>query len=179
LARYYAQIGGGELGFEVTQTQEGTVVTRIEDEGETLTSHVDFAAVHSDPDSGEGLYSVIVDGKSYQLYVEQEDGGYRVAIWRHRFDVKVLTEREWRLMKVAPRHSVQGGEFTIKAPMPGLVKSVLVADGDSVKSGQRLIVLEAMKMENDINAPRDGRVSKVHVEPKTVVEGGKPLVTLE
>jgi biotin carboxyl carrier protein len=179
LARYYAQIGDDELGFEVTQTQEGTLVTRIEDEGESSPAHVDFAAVHSDPDTGEGLYSIIVDGKSYQLYVEQADGGYRVAIWRHRFDVKVLTEREWRLMKVAPRHTAQGGEFTVKAPMPGLVKSVLVADGDSVKSGQRLLVLEAMKMENDINAPRDGRVSKVHVEPQTVVEGGKPLVTLE
>lgn len=179
MARYYTQIDDDELGFEVTQTEGGTVITHVETEDGAPPSHVDFAAVHSDPDTGEGLYSLIVDGKSYQLYVEQADGGYRMAIWRHRFDVKVFTEREWRLMKVAPRHTVHSGEFVVKAPMPGLVKSVLVSDGESVKSGQRLLVLEAMKMENDINAPRDARVSKVHVEPSTVVEGGKPLVTLE
>lgn len=178
MAEYHAQIGGDHFQFEVTQTQEGTLVMRIEDDGEPRPYHVDFAAVHSHPDTGEGLYSIIVDGKSYQLYVERADMGYRVAIWRHRFDMQVFTKREWDLMKIAPRHAAHSWPIIITAPMPGLVKNVLVADGESVKSGQRLLVLEAMKMENDINAPRDGRVSRVHVEPATVVEGGKPLVTL-
>jgi 3-methylcrotonyl-CoA carboxylase alpha subunit len=91
----------------------------------------------------------------------------------------VLTEREWRLKKVAPRQTQQGGKQIIKAPMPGLVKGVLVAVGDEVQHGQRLVVLEAMKMENDITAPRPGRISEVYISQGATVEGGKPLVTLE
>jgi biotin carboxyl carrier protein len=63
--------------------------------------------------------------------------------------------------------------------MPGLVKAVAVAPGDEVRVGQRLIVLEAMKMENEIASPRAGRVAEVLVSQGSTVEGGKPLVTLE
>ncbi|HEY0069598.1 MAG TPA: acetyl-CoA carboxylase biotin carboxyl carrier protein subunit, partial [Chloroflexia bacterium] len=97
----------------------------------------------------------------------------------HRYEVKVHTEREWRLMKVAPKQVSHSGSMVINAPMPGLVKAVLVESGAEVDAGTRLVVLEAMKMENEITAPRAGRVSQVHVEAGSVVEAGKPLVTLE
>jgi len=180
MPRYYAQLGDKEVGFEVTQDEQGTLVRVLEPQDESEECHVDFAAVHASVDTGEGLYSLLSDGKSYQLYVSRTpEGGFRVMIWRHRFDMKVLTEREWRLQKVAPKQATATGRMTISAPMPGLVKGVHVAEGDEVKSGQRLVVLEAMKMENDINAPREGRVSQVHIETGQVVEGGKPLITLE
>lgn len=181
MAKYYVQLGEDELGFEVAHTQEGTVLRPLD--GDTGDEDggipVDFAPVHSLPNTGEGLYSILVRNKSYQLHVERAEEGYRMVVWRHRFQARVLTEREWRLQKVAPRQVAQSGPMVVKAPMPGLVKGVYVAEGDTVKAGQRLVVLVAMKMENDINAPRDGRVSKVHVEADTVVEGGKPLVTFE
>jgi biotin carboxyl carrier protein len=63
--------------------------------------------------------------------------------------------------------------------MPGLVKSVAVEVGEEVQKGQRLIVLEAMKMENDITAPKAGRIVELHTSAGATVEGGKPLVTLE
>jgi biotin carboxyl carrier protein len=63
--------------------------------------------------------------------------------------------------------------------MPGLVKQVLVGVGDSVHHGQRLLVLEAMKMENDIASPRDGRIKAVHAQPGAVVESGKALITID
>jgi biotin carboxyl carrier protein len=63
--------------------------------------------------------------------------------------------------------------------MPGLVKEVLVEAGAQVDVGTRLVVLVAMKMENEITAPRAGRVTQVHVEAGSVVEADKPLVTLE
>jgi pyruvate carboxylase subunit B len=63
--------------------------------------------------------------------------------------------------------------------MPGLVKNVLVAVGDEVKQGQRLLVLEAMKMENDIASPRDGHVKALHAQAGQIVESGKPLVSIE
>ncbi len=177
MARFYIEIGETEVGFDVTQTGSGTVVKQVEGADDTAL-HADFVPVHASVSSGEGLYSLLADGKSYEVYVEKREQGFRVALLRHRFDVRVLTEREWRLQKVAPKAASATGIMTISAPMPGLVKGVVVAEGDEVKSGQRLVVLEAMKMENDILSPRDGQISAVHVTAGTVVEGGKPLVTL-
>lgn len=179
MAKYYVQIDGKEIGVEVHEREGGTAVQTVEDEAEPQTAHADFAAVHSNLNTGEGRYSLITDGKSYQVHVERTDEGLRMVIGRHRFDMRVLTEREWRLEKVIPHQAQQGGTMVIKAPMPGLVKGVLVAEGDEVQNGQRLIVLEAMKMENDIASPRAGRVTGVHVSQGVTVEGGKPLVTIE
>ena len=179
MPKYYVQLEDIEIGFDVRETSEGVIVQLVENDGEEEKRHVDFAPVHAISGTGEGLYSLLVNGHSYQLYIERTALGYRVALQRHRFDLTVLSEREWRLHNVAPKQVVFSGRLVIAAPMPGLVKSVLVVDGDEVVSGQRLVVLEAMKMENDIIAPRDGRVATIHVQAGTVMEGGKPLVTLE
>ena len=179
MPRYYVQVDDREIGFEITETAQGLVLKPVDVREDGTGAAVDLAAVHEHPGTGEGLYSLLVGGRSYQLYVERINAGYRVAMWRHRFDLNVLSEREWRLQKVAPKQASPGGKMVIAAPMPGLVKLVVVSDGDQVASGQRLVVLEAMKMENDITSPRDGRVGSVHVQAGNVVEGGKPLVTLE
>ena len=177
MARYYVTVDDTEIALEVLHEEEGTTIRTLETDEAPV--HTDFAAVHCNIDTGEGLYSLIADGKSYQVHVERTDSGLRMVIGRHRIDLQVLTEREWRLKKVAPRQAQMGGTLVIKAPMPGLVKGVLVAEGDQVQQGQRLLVLEAMKMENDITAPRAGQVGTVHVAHGTTVEGGKPLITLE
>ena len=179
MPKYYVQLEGDDIGFDISETAEGIVVQSVTNDTEEEPRHVDFAPVHATPSSGEGLYSLLVDGLSYQLYVERTAQGYRLALRRHRFDLTVLSEREWRLQKVAPKQSLASGKLVVAAPMPGLVKSVLVEGGHEVVSGQRLVVLEAMKMENDIIAPREGRIATVHVQAGTVVEGGKPLITLE
>jgi glutaconyl-CoA decarboxylase len=70
------------------------------------------------------------------------------------------------------------GAGDIFAPLPGSVLSVNVSEGDSVKSGQVLLVFEAMKMENEIVSPRDGTVKKVHVSKGTMLESGVPVITL-
>ena len=179
MPKYYVQLQGDEIGFDISETSQGVVVQVVDRDADGEMRHVDFAPVHATPGTGEGLYSLLVDGLSYQLYIERMAQGYSVALRRHRFDLTVLSEREWRLQKVAPKQSVASGKLVIAAPMPGLVKSVLVEGGHEVVSGQRLVVLEAMKMENDIIAPREGRITTVHVQAGTVVEGGKPLITLE
>jgi acetyl/propionyl-CoA carboxylase alpha subunit len=183
MARYYVQIDGRELAFDIVQRSEdgmqGVQVRPLHDDARLPEGPVDFAPVQVSPQTGEGLYSLIVGGKSYQLYVEHSPEGYRVALWRYRFDMKVLNEREWRLQKIAPRQAAHAGRLVVPSPMPGLVKEVLVEVGQQVNAGQRLVVLEAMKMENDIIAPRAGVITQVHVQPGTVVEGGKPLVILE
>ena len=179
MARYYVELQEREIGFEAAQSGGLTLLRHIdghEGDGEAL---VDFVPVQANVETGEGLYSLLVDGKSYQLYVEKHGEHFRMVIWRHRYDVKVHTEREWRLMKVAPKQASQGGTRVIGAPMPGLVKAVLVEAGAEVKAGTRLVVLEAMKMENEITAPREGKVAQVHVQSGAVVEADSPLVTLE
>jgi biotin carboxyl carrier protein len=177
--KYYVEIGRTEIGLEITQTQQGTLVRPIEQLDTDEATPVDFAVVHANVDTGEGLYSIIAGGRSYQLYLEPTDQGFRVALGRERLVMSVLTEREWRLRKSAPRQSAHAGQITISAPMPGLVKAVLVSVGDSVGKGQRLLVLEAMKMENDINSPADGKVTKIDVEPGAVVDGGKAMISIE
>jgi|SRR5687768_2736746 len=179
MTKYYVQTEDAEFGFDIVETAHGLHVSALATDDVVEPRVVDFAPVHANPATGEGLYSLLADGLSYQLFVERTSSAYRVAIWRHRFDLEVLSEREWRLQKVAPKPAALSGKVVIAAPMPGLVKAVHAAEGDEVVTGQRLVVLEAMKMENDINSPRDGRISTVHVQAGTVVEGGKPLVTLE
>ncbi|MDQ5825718.1 MAG: biotin/lipoyl-binding protein [Chloroflexota bacterium] len=179
MAKYYVELAERELGFEITQSGGVTHLRSLGDGGDDGAAAVDFVPVQSNVETGAGLYSLLVDGKSYQLYVEKRGEHFRVMIWRHRYDVKVHTEREWRLMKVAPKQAAQGGARVVSAPMPGLVKAVLVEAGGEVKAGTRLVVLEAMKMENEITAPRDARVAQVHVQPGNVVEADSPLVTLE
>jgi acetyl/propionyl-CoA carboxylase alpha subunit len=176
--KYFVEIEDREYGLDVHHTEAGTVISPVES-ADNASVAIDFATVHSNVETGEGLYSIIANGKSYQLYVEPQETGFRIVVWRHRFNLDVLTEREWRLKKVAPRQAKDTGNITLNAPMPGLVKAVLVSAGDVVTKGHRLLVLEAMKMENDISAPREGTIKTVHVQPGTVIESGKPLVTLE
>lgn len=179
MAKYYCVVDDQEFGVDVTRTEGRTVIRPLDSGVEGQPIDVDFAPVHMSVDTGEGLYSLIAGGRSFQVHVERTEEGLRMVMWRHRYDVTVFSEREYRLMQVAPRQAAAGGQRIVKAPMPGLVKAVVVSEGDVVASGQRLVVLEAMKMENDITAPAAGKIGKVHVAPGATVEGGKPLVTLE
>jgi biotin carboxyl carrier protein len=74
---------------------------------------------------------------------------------------------------------VPSGEVAVKAPMPGLVVAVAATSGQEVKIGQGLIILEAMKMENELRAPRAGRVKAIRVSPGQVVDKDQVLVVIE
>jgi biotin carboxyl carrier protein len=176
---YYVNIGGRDIGFKVGQQAGHTTISAIDGADGAEPVSVDLAAVHSNLQTGEGLYSLLVNHKSYQLYLTPGKPLSIVEISRHRLQLRVLTEREWRLEKIAPKDTVDSGKAVVSAPMPGLVKGVLVERGDEVKIGSRLLVLEAMKMENDLVSPRDGRIAVVHVSSGAIVEGGAALVEIE
>ena len=128
---------------------------------------------------GDGLYSLLINNKSYEVLVEHVDGQYQVLIDGVVYPVSVTDERAKRLAEAAGATFGAGsGDAIVKSPMPGLIVATPVKVGDVVKKGQVVIVLESMKMENELKAPREGTVKDVKVQPRQAVEQGQPLVTI-
>ena len=110
-----------------------------------------------------------------------EEGGQRWALGAvgQRFDVEVVDERTRQIRALTGTRRPASGSGIVVAPMPGLVVRVEVAAGQRVDAGAGLVVVEAMKMENELRAARAAVVAAVHVAPGQAVEKGAPLVTLE
>jgi len=125
-----------------------------------------------------GAVSMIVDGKSYS--VEFDEKGDEVGVLLRgqitRFDV--ADERKVR-MRAATAGFVAEGKQSITAPMPGKIVKVFVKVGDEVKEGQGLVVVEAMKMENELKSPKAGKVTEVQAKEGSTVENGAPLIVVE
>ena len=116
------------------------------------------------------------DGRSFQItYQHGRNGNWRVAVGQREFDLAVLTPAE---AIQAVSGASESGPSRLTAPIPGKVVAVKVAPGDEVSPGQSLIVLEAMKMENELSADRAGKVAAVHTKAGDTVEGGELLVEL-
>jgi len=123
-----------------------------------------------------GVYSVVMNGRVYDARVEEEAGRLIVAVDGLRFEIVV---RDPRRLARRPGGGGREGTESIAAPMPGKVVRVLVAPGDTVAAGQGLVVVEAMKMQNEMKAPRSGRVAAVPVKEGAAVAAGDVLATLE
>ena len=133
---------------------------------------VDFESV-----SGQPVFSLILDGKSYEAFVYQGDQDWEVLIRGQQYQVNVEDEREKRL-KSTGGGSTEGGEFHLKAPMPGLIVAVLMNEGQEVKKGQVMLILESMKMQNELKAPRDGIIGRVRVKAGESVEQKQTLLSV-
>jgi biotin carboxyl carrier protein len=121
------------------------------------------------------VYSILLDGRSYDARVEETPGGLVVVIDGFRFEIDVRDPRRFRRSAGG-----RGGEGvqTIVAPMPGKVVRILVAPGDSVEAGQGLMVVEAMKMQNEMKAARAGSVLSVSAREGVTVAAGEVLATI-
>lgn len=123
-----------------------------------------------------GIYSVLWNGRSYEVRIEPGKDCTLVAVQRRRFRVDVEDPRR-------ARPKSQGllgeGRLNVTAPMPGKVVRVLAAEGDAVEAGQGLVVVEAMKMQNEMKAPKAGRVARLRVREGAAVAAGEVLVTIE
>ncbi len=134
---------------------------------------VDFESV-----SGQPVFSLILDGKSYEAFVYQGDEDWDVLLRGRQYQVKVEDERERRLKAAGGAGAAEGGEFHLKAPMPGLVVAILVEEGHEVKKGQVILILESMKMQNELKAPRDGVISRVRVKAGESVEQKQSMLSM-
>ncbi len=142
-------------------------------DGEPL--EIDLAPV------GEAEFSALVGRRSVILAIQEEDeaGGYLVADGQRTYDVRVRDKRETRRARAGAGGELGGDGHFARASMPGIVTQVRVAEGDEVEVGQPLLILEAMKMENEICAVAAGRITQVHVTVGKSVTKGDILVAIE
>lgn len=135
---------------------------------------VDFRGIE-----GTSLFSLLIDNESWEVLVERSGDDFRISIADELLLVSVYDERTRKIQKGLGKSSVQRGELTMKAPMPGLVRQVPVQVGEEVKAGQGLVILEAMKMENELRAPRAGTISEIRIKPGDKVEHGQALLVIK
>jgi biotin carboxyl carrier protein len=121
-----------------------------------------------------GLASLLVGGESHEVGIEKRDGGYTVAFPGESFTVDLAAAA--RGGTAPARHAP--GPARVVAPMPGRVVRVLAEPGVDVVAGQGLFVIEAMKMENELKAPRAGRLQEVAVREGQAVEAGALLAVV-
>lgn len=168
--QYYATVDGGEQEYIVDLCEETQNHFVIEIDGRK--HEIDFAM------AGDSVYSIIIDGKSHSMEIDEKGDIYDVLMDNgDAFSVEVLDEMK-RLMKM--RHSAGlEGRQVIEAQMPGYIWKILVEKGQEVKAGEPLMILVAMKMENEIKAPKDGIVEDLFVELDQTIATGDKLAVVE
>jgi biotin carboxyl carrier protein len=132
-----------------------------------------LARDYSMESSGPGIFSVLIDGRSYQATVLAPG---TIQVDDRIFDVEIFDPRELRARSSA---GASHGRQNIAAPMPGKVVRVLVSVGDTIEAGQGLIVVEAMKMQNEMKSPKAGMVVEVKTKDGATVAAGEILLVIE
>ncbi|NOT08276.1 MAG: biotin/lipoyl-binding protein [Gemmatimonadales bacterium] len=129
------------------------------------------------PVEGTPLRLLLLDGTSWSLVMESNGpGAWQVEEGGERVEVEVQDERTHHIRSLVGDGVAPVGPAVLKAPMPGLVVRVAVEVGQTVSAGQSLVVLEAMKMENELKAQSPGVVERVAVTPGQAVEKGQVLI---
>ena len=124
------------------------------------------------------VLSVLVGGKAYEVKRERSlQGELHLVIGSARYAVDVQDPRSLRTRRAAG--GSEAGPQKITAPMPGKIVRVLVTVGDEVKAGQGIVVMEAMKMQNEMKSPTDGRVQKILTSEGSTVNPGDTLAVIE
>jgi pyruvate carboxylase subunit B len=169
--KYYVRIGAHTVEVDV----DGG---RVRLDGAEL--EVQLASVPGTP-----LHHLLLAGESWTVAAQSleglgESGGPRwiLGLAGEQAEIEVVDERTRQIQLLTAHRSSAVGGGVVRAPMPGLVVRVEVSEGQSVSPGVGLVVVEAMKMENELRATRSGVVTKIHVRAGTAVEKGAPLVTL-
>jgi biotin carboxyl carrier protein len=133
---------------------------------------VDFESVNGQP-----VYSLIIDGKSHEGYVYPDDENWQVLLRGQLYQASVEDEREKRLRAAAGKVA-EDGEFHLKAPMPGMIVAIPVSEGDIVQKGQVLLILESMKMQNELKSPKDGTIHRIRIKVGETVEQKQALLSV-
>lgn len=163
--KYVATSGEREILIEILDEHHITV--------DGVDYEIDFESV-----SEQTVYSLLANNHSYEALVYESEEGWQVLLHGSQYVLLVEDERERRL-----RASMGGGlpenvDFHLRAPMPGLIVTVPVVEGQVVEKGDVLVVLESMKMQNQLKSPRPGKISRVQVKPGDSVEQRDTLLSV-
>jgi biotin carboxyl carrier protein len=172
--RYLMRLGDSLTEVEVEEGPKGIRV-RIGDQ---------WHAISLEQIGGSALFSLIVDDRPHEFFAEERSGGLDIVIGPSRYTV--LRERPGRPSMATPVPAPQGlherpgeaGGWVLLSPMTGLLQEVYVSRGDSVQAGDVMMIIEAMKMNNELRALRSGRVQEVYVSQGQRVEQGSALLLL-
>ncbi len=123
-----------------------------------------------------GVYSILLGARSFEVKIEVGESGYLAVVDGRRYDIAV---RDPRRLARGGVGLVADGPLKISAPMPGKIVRVMVEEGHSVESGQGLLVVEAMKMQNEIKSPKAGVIKTLHVRQGGSVSAGQALLVVE
>jgi pyruvate carboxylase subunit B len=150
-------------------------------DGDVATLPENVAAARLDPSRGTPIRTIRVGDRVIPVTVHARHGKGRVTldIGGHRYEAEALDERTRAIREMTARSAPPSGPAPVVAPMPGLVVRIAVAVGDQVTAGQGVLVMEAMKMENELRAAAAGTVKAVRATPGTAVEKGTVLIELE
>ena len=166
-----------EISLSSSSGKETRVVELIR-EGQRWRAIVDGQPVEADVvEIAPHTYSILLGGKSHELRVSPlPDGSLKIFSAQAEFLAQVIDPREWR-----GRHGAAEveGRQQIVAPMPGKIVRILVKAGDTVELGQGLIVVEAMKMQNEIRSPKSGAVEKIIAKEGDAVNAGDVLLWVD
>ncbi|MCP4360863.1 MAG: biotin/lipoyl-binding protein [Chloroflexi bacterium] len=125
-----------------------------------------------------GMLSLLLNHRSLEAVVNERDDVWDVLTRGELYSVQVQDERAYRLARTRGGSLGDSGETTVKSPMPGLIVAVSVSEGDAVQKGDKVIILESMKMENELRSPLDGVIGRINVSPGDSVEKDQVLVVI-
>ena len=128
--------------------------------------------------TGQNNYSLIINHRSFEVDVDTSEEEYRVLVDGRSYHIHLVDERRMRLGGFQTGIQLQGKQ-EVTVPMAGNVIAVLVAEGDRVAKGQGLVIVEAMKMENEVRSPIDAEIKEVRVKTGQSVEAGETLMVVE
>lgn len=128
---------------------------------------------------GKHLFSALLDNQSYMMEAVRLERKVRLVLNQHEYVVPVLNEREKIEAEILGESEGLTAVGEIRAPMPGLILKIEVKEGDPVKTGQPLIIMEAMKMENEIRSQTEGKIEKIFVEENQKVEKDNLLLKIQ
>jgi biotin carboxyl carrier protein len=151
--------------FEIEIQRDGSVLV------DGVRVEVDFLEL------GENLHSMIEDTRSVELAIEEHGGKTEVQMEGRLYEATVLDQRA--LLMAQRKGGIGAGSGEVHAPMPGLIVDILVRTGDMVEQGQTVIILESMKMQNELKAPRAGKIGSIAVQAKQTVDKGTLLLNIQ
>ena len=163
--KYFVRVGAREVVVELDGDQ-------VRVDGKLVTAHM--VATPNTP-----MLRLHLDGESHELAVAgRSPDGWQLIDRGTARDIEAVDERTRHIRSLTAPSAAGAGGGVVKAPMPGMVVRVLVTEGESVVAGQGLVVLEAMKMENELKAPAAGVVRAVLATPGAAVEKGSVLIEI-